>query len=308
MDSSDQPFDIERPFTFDEGRAAGISERVLRSAEFFSVVPGVFVKADAPLTHLVIVRAALKYAPDGIVSGHSAAKLWNAIVPDRSDVELALPRTVRVQTRGIREHRPPVRPRWVRRFGVRVTPPAATFVRLAADLDLVDLVVAGDSLVRQSGVTPQELIEAAAASRGHRARLARRAARLVRAEVDSPRETVLRLLIVFAGMPEPEPNIVFHKPDGTWEYRLDMGHRAKRVAFEYDGRQHETPEHTAYDHCRRAVLEGREWMIHSVVSDDLFVSPDLTVDRLRTIHDELGIPHTPSLEWRRHFPVRRKAA
>lgn len=308
MHDSDEPFDISRPFTFDEGRAAGISERRLRSDEFFCVVPGVLVAADAPLTHLGLVRAALKHAPSGIVSGSSAARLWNAVVPERSDVELALPRSHRVRTRGIREHRPPTRPPYVWRFGVRVTPPAGTFVRLAADLDLVDLVVAGDSLVRHADVTPDALVSAATKSRGHKAVLARRAAALVRSGVDSPRETVLRLLMVFAGMPEPEPNIVFYKPDGTWEYRLDMGHRAKRIAFEYDGKQHQTPEHTAYDAGRRSVFEGREWTIHSFVSDDEYVSPDLTVDRLRAIHDDAGIPHTPSLEWRRHFPVRRKAA
>jgi hypothetical protein len=271
-------------------------------------VPGVLVRADAPLTHLGLVRAALTYAPDGVVSGSSAARLWNAIVPDRSDVELTLPRAMRVQTRGIREHRPAARPPWFWRFGVRVTTPAATFVRLAADLDLVDLVVAGDSMVRGGHVTPEQLVAAAAASRGHRARLARRAAGLVRAEVDSPRETRLRMLMVLAGMPEPEVNIVFYKPDGTYEYRLDMGNRAKRVAFEYDGKQHETPEHEAYDEGRRIVFEGRRWAIYSFVNDDEFISPDLAVDRLRAIHDDHGIPHVPSLEWRRHFPVRRKAA
>ena len=302
------PLDTSQPFTFDEGRAAGISRRRLDGPEFFRVVPGVYVDSESPLTHLTLIRAALKHAPNGVVSGRSAARLWNAVVPDSPDVELMLPREVRVVARGIREHRPPVRPSTTMRFGVRVTTPEATFVRLAAELDLLDLVVAGDALVAGASISPDALVAAATMARTRRSRLARRAALLVRVGVDSPRETRLRLLMVLAGMPEPETNIVLYKEDGSWEYRLDLGNRAKKVAFEYDGRQHERPEHTAYDEWRKGVLGGRGWAIHSFISSDLHISPDLTVERLRAIHDELGIPQKPSLEWQRHFPVRRKAA
>ncbi|MEO7071092.1 MAG: hypothetical protein ABI131_11445 [Nostocoides sp.] len=305
---TEPPLDTSNPFTYAEGRAAGISRRRLNGPNFFRVVPGVYVGSEAPLTHLALIRAALKHAPNGVVSGRSAAKLWNAVVPDSADVELMLPRAVRVVARGIREHRPPTRPPTTWRFGVRVTTPEATFVRLAAELDLVDLVVAGDALVRNAEISPADLVAAATAARTRRSRLARRAAALVREGVDSPRESKLRLLMVLAGMPEPEVNIVFYKEDGSWEFRLDLGRRDKKVAFEYDGRQHETPEHTAYDDWRKSVLGERDWRVHSFVNADLYVSTDLTVQRLREIHDDLGIPHTPSLEWQRHFPVRRKVA
>jgi hypothetical protein len=302
-----EPLDTSRPFTVREAKKAGITRHQLSSGRYFRIIPEVYIDADAPLTHIVMVRGAVAYAPAGIVSGRSAGKLWNADVPDSPNVELALPRNVRVVADGIREHRPAQLPEWRRRFGLRVASPAATFLRLAAELDLVPLVAAGDSLVRETDVTPEDLVAAADASRGRRARHARRAARLVRVGVDSVRETELRLLMVLAGIPEPEVNIVFNRDDGSCEFRLDLGHRAHRVAFEYDGKQHNTPAHRAYDEWRKGIFGGRQWVIHSFASDDIFVRPDATVETLRRIHDEHGIPHHPTQEWRRHFAIRHKA-
>lgn len=285
--------------------AAGISPWSLSRDAYIRVLPGVYAHAGTPLTHHLVVSAALKRAPEAIVSGRSAAMLWNATVPTSADVELTLPRERRLNVRGIREHRPTTRPPWVWRLGMRVTTPAATFVRLAQDLDFVDLVAAGDSLVRHAGVTPEELTDAAQASRTRRAMLARRAARFVRADVDSVQETRMRLLAVLAGFPEPEVNIVIRLDDGDWEFRLDSGHRAQRLAFEYDGRQHQTPEARAYDELRRRRLEARGWQLHSFVAEDLFTNPDRTVARLAEIHDAAGIRYRRSSEWQRHFPVRR---
>lgn len=302
-----EPLDTSEPFTSKQAVAAGLRQRDLYASGLYrTVVPGVHIDAEEPLTHFVRVKAALAYAPQGIVSGRSAARLWNADVPDSPDVELALDRARRVTVPGIREHRPARLPQWRRLFGLRVATPADTFLRLAMELDLVPLVIAGDSLVRETDLTPEELVAAAATSRGRRATHARRAAALVRTGVDSPRETELRLLFVLAGLPEPEVNIVFLRPDGTCEFRLDLGHRDHRVAFEYDGKQHFTEVHMAYDAWRKETFAGRLWTIHSFVSDDIFVRPDETVLELRRIHEAHGIPHAPSQEWRRHFPVRHR--
>lgn len=297
-----------QPFTRDEALAAGVSSWALSRGRFIRVLPGVYVDAETPLTQYVMVRAALKRAPEAIVSGRSAALLWNAVVPPSADVELVLPRDQRLNVRGIREHRPAQRPAWVYRMGMRVTTPAATFVRLAHELDLVDLVAAGDSLVRHTDATPQDLVDAAAESRARRSRLARQAAALVRDDVDSVQETRMRLLILFAGFPEPEVNIVVRTGSGEWEFRLDSGHRRQLVAFEYDGRQHEELDAVAYDEQRRRRLGSRGWTIHSFTAEDIFHNPDQTVDRLAEVHRSAGIPFRRSSAWQRYFPVRRRLA
>lgn len=106
---------------------------------------------------------------------------------------------------------------------MRVTTVECTFLDLADSLDLVDLVVLCDSMVKLGLVTPQRLVEAAASFKGRSRALARRAASLVRAEVDSPMESRLRMLIVLAGLPEPVVNHKIYWPDAGHD--TGPGHR-----------------------------------------------------------------------------------
>ena len=74
-------------------------------------------------------------------------------------------------------------------------------------LELVDLVVLGDGLVRQGHITAPALLKAARQHEGPGAALARLAAGYVRPGVDSPMETRVRMLFVLAGFPEPVVNV-----------------------------------------------------------------------------------------------------
>jgi len=89
--------------------------------------------------------------------------------------------------------------------GVPISTPEQAFLGLASvGVSLVDLVVAGDSMVKVNDLDPLRFVAAADGYEGRNARRARRAAALVRAGVDSPMETRIRLLIVLAGFPEPQ--------------------------------------------------------------------------------------------------------
>jgi hypothetical protein len=84
--------------------------------------------------------------------------------------------------------------------GVHVSTPVPAFLDLASvGVTLVDLVIAGDTLTKANELDPKEFVAAAEAYQGRNARRARRAASLVRAGVDSPMETRVRLLIVWPG-------------------------------------------------------------------------------------------------------------
>ena len=78
------------------------------------------------------------------------------------------------------------------RYGLPISTPVQAFLDLASvGTSLVDLVIAGDSLVKATKLDPAALVEAADAWSGRHAKRARRAARLVRKGVDSPMETRL---------------------------------------------------------------------------------------------------------------------
>ena len=134
--------------------------------------------------------------------------------------------------------------------------PIQAFLDLASGgASLVDLVIAGDSLVRANDLDPALFVVGAAAYQGRNARRARRAASLVRAGVDSPMETRIRLLIVLAGLPEPQVNFIVRHANGKWRWRFDLCYPEYKLIIEYDGRHH------AYDDEQWSHdLERREWL------------------------------------------------
>ena len=103
-------------------------------------------------------------------------------------------------------------------------------------VDIPDVV--GEALVRLGKATPESLVAACEGSDARYAAAALRAARYVRAEVDSPMETRLRMLIVLAGLPEPEVNVVVRKDGGEWSRRFDLCYPQLKLIIEYDGLQH----------------------------------------------------------------------
>ncbi|MEW1955188.1 hypothetical protein [Terrabacter sp. NPDC080008] len=175
---------------------------------------------------------------------------------------------------------------------------------LSDELGLVDLVVLGDSFVPAELVTPGQLVAAAEAYRGKARRLARRAAALVRAEVDSPMETRLRMLMVLAGLPEPVDNHKVCWPDGRVRWRFDLSVPASGLVIEYDGRQHaESDEQWDHDIDRREWMDGHDIRLVVVRSKDIYRTPAGTLGRIVTAMRarDMRVPRL-SEEWRQHFP------
>ena len=87
-----------------------------------------------------------------------------------------------------------------------------------------------------------------------------RALDLVDAGAASPKETLLRLLLIRAGYPRPQTQIPVLSPDGYRQYYLDMGWEDLTLAVEYDGDQHRIdPLQFAYDIQRSEDLDELGW-------------------------------------------------
>ena len=187
--------------------------------------------------------------------------------------------------------------------GVRITAPHRLFLDLAEGLSLVDLVVVGDWLVSKGHATPTSLTAycARAATRG--AASARRAAAYVRERVESPMETRLRLLLVLAGVPEPEVNREVRDRDGFLLARLDLCWRGAKVAVEYDGRQHLTSAgQWERDVERRNDLTAAGWVLITVTAAGIYRDPEDTVRRVRQALASRGCrPARLDDRWRAHF-------
>ena len=199
------------------------------------VFAGVYVAAAVEIDLRLRVEAAMLVLPASTrATGLTALWCWGVSI-DREPHPLHFvtihPHLVRRP--GLVVHRvtrlPPVRGHYVA--------PEHAFVSAARHLDLIDLVSAGDWLVRLRRCTPESLMTYAAASREPGVALARQASLLVRRRVDSPRETRLRLCIVLAGLPEPRCNVTLGTDDRPIG-RVDLLLEEFKLILEYEGDQH----------------------------------------------------------------------
>lgn len=267
---------------------------MLRHHRFVRLVSDVYALADDARLPPVRAAAMQKLEPQATLSHHSAATLWRLPVPEHAVGHVTVPRGLLRNVVPIAHVHETRHPQSVVEDGFRVTPVMRTFVDLADLLDLVDLVVLGDAAVRSGLVTRHALVdETAPASHRRGAGAARRAAGLVRERVDSPRETRLRLLLVSAGLPEPEVNVSIITFDGRFIATPDLRYPRSRVAIEYDGRQHaEDRRQWGRDISRREDYDDAGWRVIVIRAEDL-LRPWATVNKIWRILRERGEPGLP---------------
>ncbi len=289
----------------------GFRERDLTTCRFVTrLFRDAYVATGSQIDLALRARAALTVLPEGsLIDGPTAARLWGGVVPGHEAItaSVAAPHQVRADgiSATIRDELAARARR--RRYGVAVCDPATAFTDCAHRLGLVDLVVLADGLIAAGVVAPADLVAAAVGLRSRGRRHALEAARLARSGVDSPPETRLRLLLVFAGLPEPQTNIIIRRADGSWDRRHDMGWEEVKVAGEYDGRHHaESTVQWRRDLRRREESDRDGWRHVVVTSEDLYVEPGETLRRFRDVLRERGMScEIRSDRWRRFFPGRR---
>ena len=295
------------PFTRGQAVRQGVTDEELGGPHFQRIYHGVYVRAGVSVDVAVRARAALLIAPPGsYASHHTAGLLWGSWLPKTSDTHISVPCGHRSIRNGVVAHRADPEFRTVRHRGILTSEPTAVFLQLAQSrLPLVDLVALGDGLVRRRRTTPKALIAAAAVYQGKGARLARRTAAYVRSGVDSPTESRLRMLLVLAGLPEPEVNHIIRHADGEWRQRFDLCYLALRLIIEYDGVQHlRNKKQWSHDLLRREQLEREGWRIIVINSDALYGDPRGTLSRVRRAMISCGagrLRARPPAAWTRAF-------
>jgi hypothetical protein len=154
--------------------------------------------------------------------------------------------------------------------GIRLTTPERTWLDLAETLTVDELVVAGDSCVRiprlefEGRDEPlctladlQRMIDRHKGKRG--LRKAKEAIRLIRIGSDSPQESLLRLAIMRAGLPEPDVNVPIACNDGGRRIQPDLSYRKHRIGIEYEGEGHGDEAQIVRDIARSERYEELGW-------------------------------------------------
>lgn len=238
--------DLSRPFhgvRSQEGRSLDIRER----CEAFAMVSGASV----------------------VFTGPTAALLWGLPLPrclEQSDrLHVTAVGGMRApRARGVEGHSTRRELRVQTRFGVAVAAPADAWCQLGPLLKHDDLIAAGDRLLGRPRplATMEEIGEAhRRVSWGRGVRRIAHALPHLRPNVYSRRETRLRLLVLRAGLPEPEPNGLIMLHNGTMTMG-DLVFREFGVVLEYEGEQHlfDTMQWNA-DIDRHHDLAEAGWMI-----------------------------------------------
>lgn len=299
-------FDPTVPFTAAEARAAGISRATLRGSRYQPLFRGVFVASSSPLTVELRARAALSIHPRSALLSHTtAAELLQIPVPHDPDIHVTVPQAAdRRPHAGIRTHVTSHRATWVGR-GLRSSGDADLLCELGSVLGLIDLVIAGDQLAAHRGVVPLRsgLVGHRCAGSSH----ARRAGDLVRERVESPMETRVRLLLLWAGFPEPEINMAL--AHATGHFRPDLCWPDLRLVIEYDGKHHrDNRSQWDQDIARREWFQAQGWRVLTLIARDVFQGPGDAIERIyRSWRDCGGPAFRMSTQWQRYFPQSRNA-
>ena len=232
-----------------------------------------------PRTVIEDIEAVSRVVPDdAVVCGESA--LWVHHLPHaqqwsptpRPPIHLLVPGERRIRLATVRDHRLAGRHAdtvHVEGLPLRVLSPPALFAQMAPHLSFLDTVILGDAVVGWRSVWTPEHLEAALGPGLPGVVQARRALHHVRPGSNSVTETKSRLLLLEAGLPEPELNVSV-VVDGTWLAYVDFLWRRHRLVVEYYGVHHFTSDRQRRDDLHRVRgLRDHDYRVEELTSRDL---------------------------------------
>lgn len=230
-------------------------------------------------------RALSAASPGAWISHVTAAQLRSQLLPpwlsDFEELHLSKPRALpEVRRKGIVGHTVIAFDDEIETAdGIRISTRPRTWLDLARQLSLYELVCMGDELVRIPRFNLEGRSEPFATIDGLWEMLrrhpnlqgivrAREALDLMRVGADSGPETLLRLAMCDAGLPEPELQIEL-RPGSAGTPTADLGYRRRRLAVQYDGGHHLLPAQIFSDRRRDKAFEAAGWTVLLLTKEDL---------------------------------------
>ena len=266
-----------RPFTAAEAVREGVSAKRLRHRSLSRLGKG--IRADGPTAALPLgarVRPFIEVNERCAASHVTAAEL-HSLPQRRQDGPFDVFHLIRPEGAAHLD-RPHVIVHRMKLYedevmaidGIPVTTPERTWLDIAELLSVDELVAMGDACVRVPRLEFEgrsmplcsmwDLQRTIDRHRGKRGlRKAKEALELIRVGADSAQETMLRLAIVRAGLPEPELNVPIITEDGARHHEPDLSYRKYRIGIEYEGEHHGDASQIARDIARSERYAALGW-------------------------------------------------
>lgn len=269
-------------YTVYDSDALGVSRGILRNVRIRRISRAIRATDTLDASDLISSMLPDRLAPFtrvtsfSVASHRTAAEAWGfplPVVPGQApELHITRPEGLAPPRRfGVVGHTGRFLPGEVTTLdGLVLTSRAKTWLDLSKHLTVEDLTVIADHLIRiprqlyegrtDPYATQEELDAIIGLHPGQRGiRTAREALRLSRVGADSPPETLLRLALGAAGLPEPEVNVPIVDADGVLHHEPDLGYPKYRVAVQYEGAGHSDPEQVARDISREERTRALGW-------------------------------------------------
>jgi very-short-patch-repair endonuclease len=252
----------------------GLVERVGR---------GLYVLPGRPTDRTVAV------AYDGVVSHLSAAVEWDLpllVQPAEPHITVPTKRRSRPGPAAVL-HSGPISPR---DRANRLTSLVRTVMDCARILPFGEALAVADAALASGLTRKDQLTRAAAAMRGPGRPNARRVATLADGYVDSFLESMLRALLLEAGIEGFEPQVSVDC--GSLRVRVDLGHRKARVALEADSFEFHGSRAALAADCRRYdELVAAGWLVLRFSYEQVLSDAAWVVEMVcRTVARALDVP------------------
>lgn len=268
-------------------RAGLLTKDDLRSRAWRKVFRGVYADARLSGSYRQRCLAAAWYLvpKQAAIAGRSAAWLLGVTLAKEADpIEVVTPWSARFgPVDGLKIHVADLPEDDVQVVdGVRRTSALRTCWDLARWLSQPDAVAYLDIMIARRLVTAAALTGYAQQRAGQRGwRKLLRAVSLADPAAESPQESRLRVRLVQAGLPKPVSQHVIENR-GTFVGRVDLAWPELRVAVEYDGRWHASPDQLDRDRARLNRLVTTDgWIILHVTARRLHEDFDGVVAEVR---------------------------
>lgn len=265
------------PFTRANALAAGLGTNRINGPDLLRPFHGVRHPGGLALSFEARCRAfTLRMPPAAFFSSVTAARLQGIPLPlelqQTPVIHVAVPAPHHASAaRGVIGHKVQLMGDDVHELhGLRLSTPARLWCELAAELDLGDLVAAGDYIIhwRLPLCSLEELRDAVERFPGRTGRAKLRAALLLlNNRSESPRESLLRVILVSAGLEGLRANLRVRVRGRA--FRIDLALPRYKIALEYQGEHHNDPEQWRKDMTKREILATDGWHTMEINADDL---------------------------------------
>jgi hypothetical protein len=314
------PSELAPAFTVAEARQLGVGRSRLAAADLERPFHGVRSSLPAGALDDVstgraqhiraeVVRLTHAYAsrmrPTEFFSHTTAAVLWGLPLPllgDRLlDVSVSRPRRA-PRGANVRGHEIDSRLFHLTvHDGLRLTTPASTWATLGTVLSPYDLVAVGDAIVCIRGsaggmpgpaplATLDQLRAAIDAGRRPGIGALRNAFGRIRTGSWSRLESWVRLILMDAGLPEPELNFDAYDGEGRFLGCIDLAYPDLKIAIEYEGEHHwMTAEQFQHDIDRLDRLVENGWRIVRLTKRHVFADPAEVVRRVSLAREQRAV-------------------